>query len=295
MTALARSFVTVDGCRLECECHGTISTAPRTIVFLHEGLGSITQWRDFPAALCARTGFAGLVYNRRGYGGSDPAEPAALPSGFMDREALEVLPQLLEAFKIDHPVLLGHSDGGSIALIYAGSAPESPGALILEAPHVFVEEITVAQIATLKATYSTSQLRRRLARHHGANVDRLFGGWTGVWLSDGFRDWNIEDYLSRISCPTLVIQGRDDEYATLRQVAAIERGIGPHVKTLLLDDCRHAPHVDQRARTEGAVVAFLEELPLQAAPIARPPVPVEVVKAGEDVPEKRRLRDDRST
>jgi pimeloyl-ACP methyl ester carboxylesterase len=228
-----------------------------TIVFLHEGLGSIGQWRDFPATVCARTGWSGLVYNRRGYGGSDRFE--ALSPRFMHREALDVLPRLLERFEIARPVLFGHSDGGSIALIYAGSEAPAPAGLILEAPHVFVEDVTVARIAEVRDAYRRSGLRERLERHHGANVDTLFNGWTDIWLSDEFRGWNIEEYLATITCPTLVIQGADDEYGTLKQVNAIAAGL-PGAETLVLDACRHAPHIDQREKVETAVVTFLEAL-----------------------------------
>ena len=179
----------------------------------------------------------------------------------MHREAVEVLPRVLEAFAIAEPVLFGHSDGASIALIYAGSGLRSPAALVVEAPHVFVEDLTVANITRLHATYRSSSLRERLERHHGTNVDALFEYWTRVWLSDEFRHWNIEEYLPRITCPTLVIQGRDDEYGTLRQMEVIAGGVSGKSETVVLDDCRHSPHLDQREAVEAAAITFLRKLP----------------------------------
>jgi pimeloyl-ACP methyl ester carboxylesterase len=251
--------VTVDGSRLQYEWHGPLPREAPTIVFLHEGLGAVTRWRDFPAALCGRLGWGGLVYNRQGYGGSDPLR-APLTPGFMHREALEVLPRLLDAFDIRQPVLYGHSDGGSISAIFAGSGMASPTALILEAPHVFVEQVTVTSIAEIRESYRSSDLRARLERHHGPNVDILFDSWTQVWLSDEFRGWNIEEYLPAITCPTLVIQGRDDEYGTLRQVDTIAARVSGSIDTLLLEACGHSPHIDQGERVETAAVTFLKRL-----------------------------------
>jgi pimeloyl-ACP methyl ester carboxylesterase len=251
--------VTIDGCRLEYRWLGAPPRQAPTIVFLHEGLGSIAQWRDFPSELCTRTGFSGLVYNRCGYGGSDPF--TSLPATFMHQEAHDVLPRLLDAFGIARPIVFGHSDGGSIALIYAGSEPRlPPDAMILEAPHVFVEDLTVARIAALRDSYVSTRLRERLARHHGDNVDRLFASWSDTWLSDEFRGWNIERYLPTITCPTLVIQGRDDEYGTTKQVEAIARSVKDGVEALMLDSCGHAPHVDCRDRVLEASVAFLHRM-----------------------------------
>ena len=230
------------------------------MVFLHEGLGAITRWRDFPASLCARLDWGGLVYNRQGYGGSDPFGSPLTPR-FMHREALEVLPRLLETFAISEPVLFGHSDGGSIALIYAGSGPApAPAGLVLEAPHVFVEDLTVASIAKVHGSYGSSDLRERLERHHGTNVDTLFEYWSRLWLSDEFRSWNIEESLPGITCPTLVIQGTDDEYGTPTQVNAIAAGVSGRVETLLLEACGHSPHIDQREAVEKAAVTFLRQL-----------------------------------
>jgi pimeloyl-ACP methyl ester carboxylesterase len=248
--------VIIDGCRLECTWHGEPGGDAPTIVFLHEGLGAITRWRDFPANLCERLGWRGLVYNRQGYGGSDPLR-APLSPRFLHREALEVLPKVLDAFNIRQPVLFGHSDGASIALICAGSDLALPAALIVEAPHVFVEDVAVTSIAKIRDDYRSTDLRERLERHHGPKADILFDAWTQVWLSDEFRSWNIEEYLPRISCPILVIQGRDDEYGTLRQVEAIAAGVAGTVDTLMLDECRHSPHIDQAGAVETAAVRFL--------------------------------------
>ena len=228
-------------------------------MFLHEGLGAITRWRDFPASLCARLGWGGLVYNRQGYGGSDPFGSPLTPR-FMHREALEVLPRLLETFAISEPVLFGHSDGGSIALIYAGSGLAPLAGLVLEAPHVFVEDLTVASIAKVHGSYGSSDLRERLERHHGSNVDMLFEYWIRLWLSDEFRSWNIEESLPRITCPALVIQGTDDEYGSPRQLDAITAGVSGRIETVLLEACGHSPHIDQREAVEKAAVTFLRQL-----------------------------------
>ena len=190
-------FVTIDGCQLEYEWHGPAAGDAPTIVFLHEGLGAITLWRDFPASLCARLGWGGLVYNRRGYGHSGAVDAPFTPR-FMHWEALEVLPRVLDRFEITEPILFGHSDGGSIALLYAASGLRPPRALILEAPHVFVEDVTVASIRALRDQYRSTDLRARLERHHGANVDTLFEAWTTIWLSDSFRDWHITAALGGV-------------------------------------------------------------------------------------------------
>jgi pimeloyl-ACP methyl ester carboxylesterase len=175
----------------------------------------------------------------------------------MHEEALVVLPALLHAFDVTHPVLIGHSDGGSIALIYEGVHSGAATALILEAPHVFVEDVTVASIAQLEVRYRSTDLRARLMRHHTADVDALVNGWTGVWLRPEFRSWNIEEYLSTVRAPTLVIQGTDDEYGTARQVDAIAQALGERCESMLLPQCGHAPHVDQRARVEDAMAGFI--------------------------------------
>ena len=256
MSTVAPQFISIDGCRLQYQWHGPAATEAPTIVFLHEGLGSISRWRDFPAALCASLRWGGLVFDRQGYGGSDPFR-APLSPRFMHREALEVLPRVIEAFDLTRPVLFGHSDGASIALIYAGSYPRSPAALILEAPHVFVEPVTVTSIAAIRDAYRSTDLRARLARHHGSNVDVLFESWVSTWLSDEFRDWNIGEFLPAITCPTLVIQGKDDEYGTARQVEAVANGVSGRVETVLLDACGHSPHIDQRDAVEAASLGFL--------------------------------------
>lgn len=250
------SIVRIDGYRLE---HRWIGAAPGdrpTLVFLHEGLGSVSLWRDFPDAVCERSGCAGLVYSRAGHGTSD-ARVEARSSCFMHDDALVVLPRVLETAAVRDAILVGHSDGASIAIIATGMGAVAPRALILEAPHVFVEELTIDSIRRTASRYRSTDLRDRLARHHGANVDALFEDWTGVWLSPEFATWNIEACLKGIDRPTLVIQGEDDEYGTPEQVKAIERALGTNCDVLMLADCRHAPHVDQRAATEDAMVRFI--------------------------------------
>jgi pimeloyl-ACP methyl ester carboxylesterase len=248
--------VRVDGYRLEYRWTGPPPGQRPTLVFLHEGLGSVSLWRDFPDAVCDRTGCSGLVYSRAGHGASDPLrEPRS--ASFMHHEALVVLPQVLQAFQIEDAILVGHSDGASIAIIAAGDDAVRPRALILAAPHVFVEELTVDSIRSTAGRYRTTDLRGRLARHHGAGVDTLFDDWTRVWLSPEFRSWNIEHSLGRVNCPTLVIQGEDDEYGTRRQVEAIAGALGERCEVLMLPDCHHAPHADQRAAVEDAMVEFI--------------------------------------
>jgi len=252
-------YVAVDGARLEYAWHGPPPAQAPTMVFLHEGLGSISQWQNFPAGLCARLGCGALVYSRCGHGKSDVlTRPHSV--AFMHEEANTVLPRLLDVFEIKRPILVGHSDGASIALIYAGSGAGEPCALILEAPHVFVEEITVTRIGELRELYRTTDLRTKLARHHGENVDTLFQSWTDVWLRPEFRTWNIEACLPDVRCPTLVIQGKQDEYGTDRQLNALVSALGERCEGILLDRCGHAPHIDQRPAVEDIMSRFVRGL-----------------------------------
>jgi pimeloyl-ACP methyl ester carboxylesterase len=252
-------FVSVDNVRLEYEWHGPSPVHAPTIVFLHEGLGSISQWRGFPAELSSRLGCGALVYNRCGHGRSD-APNGPRTTRFMHEEAITVLPRLVDMFEIRRPVVVGHSDGASIALIFAGSGAGDPFGLILEAPHVFVEDVTVNRIAELRDLYRTTDLRTRLARHHGANVDTLFESWTDVWLRPQFRRWNIEQYLPDVTCPTLIIQGKQDEYGTDRHVNALLSTLGGRCEGVMLEQCGHSPHIDQRATVSDLIVRFVRGL-----------------------------------
>jgi len=227
-----------------------------TLVFLHEGLGSAAQWRDFPDKLAQSTGCGAFIYSRRGYGGSDPVA-LPRPVSYMHDEAA-FLAQLLEMEGISDPVPVGHSDGASIALIHAFSQRSPlPRRAVVMAPHVFVEEISVRSIAAARTAWETTDLRERLKRWHGENVDCAFLGWNGAWLDPAFRDWSIESGLPGIRCPLLVIQGEDDEYGTLEQVWRIEEGSGGPVQTLVLPACGHAPQRDQPERTLEAIAAFV--------------------------------------
>jgi pimeloyl-ACP methyl ester carboxylesterase len=225
-----------------------------TVVMLHEGLGSIAMWKDFPERIAEATGCGVLVYSRYGHGKSDRlAEKRSVE--FMHHEAKVVLPELLSQMSIQHPILLGHSDGGSIALIYAGTWPGRVRGLVLEAPHVFVEDFGLRSTVAIRNVYESTELRAKLARHHD-HVDETFYGWNDIWLDPQFREWNIEKYLDAITCPTLVIQGADDEYGTVAHVEAIRRRV-PGAQTLILPHCGHSPHRDQPELTLDTVSKFV--------------------------------------
>jgi pimeloyl-ACP methyl ester carboxylesterase len=262
--------VEVLGQRLETRWIGPGPGEAPTIVFLHEGLGSAGMWRDFPDRLAEATGCGALVYSRRGYGGSEPvAGPRTIR--FMHDEALDVLPAVLRHFAIEKPILFGHSDGASIALIYTGARRGPVRALVLEAPHVFVEPVCVESIARLAEAYGTTDLRERLARRHGDNTDSMFQTWTDVWLRPEFLYWNIEDYLPAIEEPVLVVQGEDDEYGTLRQVEAVVTQVRGPAESLVLPDCGHSPHKDQPDRVLAAAARFIRGLDgLSSEPMLAP-------------------------
>jgi pimeloyl-ACP methyl ester carboxylesterase len=254
---MADGFVTAGGRRLECAWIGPRPEDAPTLVFLHEGLGSLRQWGDVPARLAAMTGCGALLYSRAGYAGSDPAI-LPRPVTFMHHEAA-VLGEVLDAAGVTDAILVGHSDGASIALIHAGrdDSGRRVRALVLEAPHVFTEPVGLESIARIREVYESTDLPRRLAKYHGAQTEAAFRGWNDVWLDPEFRVWNIEEFLPGIGVPTLLIQGEDDEYGTMRQVEAIQREVRGPVETLILPDCGHAPHRDQRDRVLEAIAAFV--------------------------------------
>ena len=247
-------FLDVAGHRLECVRIRGAKSAP-TLVFLHEGLGSVALWKDFPARVADVTGCPVLVYSRAGYGRSSPA---VLPrtTDYMHVEALTVLPALLDRLGIADPVLIGHSDGASIALLHAGSGSRPVRALVALAPHVFVEDMSIASIDEVRRQYETTDLREKLARRH-ADPDAAFRGWNDIWLAPAFRSWNIEACLPGVRCPLLMIQGRDDEYGSAAQLDAIERQVGGKVTRIELADCRHSPHRDQPDATLAAITDFV--------------------------------------
>jgi pimeloyl-ACP methyl ester carboxylesterase len=245
--------------RLEYDDIPAKREAAPQLVLLHEGLGSVALWRDFPSALASATGCRTITFSRQGYGKSGCLTgPHHLD--YMHREALEILPQVIDALSIEDPVLIGHSDGASIAMIHAGDGRWKVRGLVLMAPHVFVEDMTIAGIEAAKVAFQTTDLKRRLARYH-EHADEAFWGWNNIWLSPEFRQWNIENTLSGIRCPILVIQGADDEYGTLAQLERIRAGVKtPRITELVLADCRHSPQRDQPTATLRALAAFVASL-----------------------------------
>lgn len=256
-------FVKSGGVRLELRhIPGSPERAP--LVFLHEGLGCAGLWtqrgRDWPAALCAASGRAGWVYSRRGYGRSDPIADVRGTGrhgpDYMHREANETLPALLAALGVAKPVLVGHSDGATIALLHAASQPVT--ACLALAPHVFVEEVALQAIAQAREAYLQGELRERLARHH-ADVDSAFWQWNDVWLSEGFKAFDIRAECSHITAPLLLVQGRDDEYGTLAQLDAIAAA-APQAQRLVLEHCGHSPHRDRFDELTAAAALFLASI-----------------------------------
>ena len=253
-------MIQIDGIALEVQRLAARPVRPLApIIFLHEGLGSVAMWRDWPMQVCTATGRGGVVYSRRGYGNSDSVpdvrDQGRLQPDYMHREAWEVLPALLEALEIERPVLLGHSDGGSIALLHASRHPVAAG--IVMAPHVMVEDISVRSIEAARQAYPS--LRERLQRYH-ADVDVAFWQWNDVWLSPAFRGFDIRADCRRISAPVLAIQGQDDVYGSMRQIEEIAPTRG-RLRMEKLANCAHSPHKDQPELTCRLVTEFLREVP----------------------------------
>ena len=248
--------------KIEFAWAGLDDPARPLIVFLHEGLGSVSMWRDFPQRLCQAMGCRGLVYSRPGYGRSTPRAAAdAWGPDFMHRQALEVLPALLQALHIDplqdKPWLFGHSDGGSIALLHAAHHADRVAGCIVLAPHIEVEEMAVASIKQARQAYLDSDLRSRLARHHD-DPDSAFWGWNDIWLQPSFRHWSIAAEIATITCPLLAVQGLDDAYGTLEQIRGIQRRVS-QTQLLELPACGHSPQRDQPDRLIAAATAFIEQ------------------------------------
>lgn len=247
----------VDGKRVETLWIPPSQPQSCTVVMLHGGLGSIALWKDFPQRLAQGTGCGVLAYSRYGNGNSQPLGEKRAVS-FMHHEGEVVLPELLTKLGIEKPVLVGHSDGGSIAIIYAGKFPERVRGLILEAPHVFVEEICLRGAVKAKADYETADLRQRLAQYH-QDVDATFWGWNDIWLDPLFRTWNLASYLPQIRCPVLLIQGEQDEYGTVAQLDAIRARV-PRAEVLLLPNCGHSPDRDHPETVLARMTEFIAGL-----------------------------------
>lgn len=259
--------------RLEYQWVGVRDAQAPVMVFLHEGLGSVSMWRNFPDQLCQALGCRGLVYSRPGYGNSTPraADDHWAPD-FMHRQADEVLPAFLRAVGVHvqkQPLwLFGHSDGGSIALLYATHHPKALAGAIVVAPHILVEEVSIASIAQARNAYLETDLRQRLARHH-ADPDSAFWGWNDIWLDPGFRPWRIDEQLGSITCPLMAVQGVDDAYGTLEQIRGIARKV-PQCELLELQACGHSPHKDQPDRLIAAVTHFFQRAVTAAGAVSPP-------------------------
>ncbi len=252
-------FVEAAGRSLSYEWIGAPTRGAPTLVFLHEGLGSIGRWRDFPSKLSAASGCRALVYDRYGYGQSDVLAEPRRTVRFMHDEALKFLPELRRVLSLDDVILVGHSDGASIALIHAGAGYPVRGVAVM-APHVFIEPICLASIEKAKQAFETTDLPQKLGRYH-RDARKTFYGWADVWTEENFRRWDIrEEYLRRIAVPVLAIQGSGDEYATMAQLDEIARTVSGPCELRKLEDCGHAPFRDQPERTLAALTQFIDKL-----------------------------------
>jgi pimeloyl-ACP methyl ester carboxylesterase len=257
-------LIEAGGHRIDYEWVGLGAADAPVVVLLHQGLGSISLWRDFPKAVHEATGRRVLAYSRWGYGKSDPVEAVPHGADWMQRGAEVELAALLRALGVERPILLGHSDGGSIALLYAArhATPAALGVVAL-APHVMLEKESIVSLAKARVAYEEGDLKAKLARFHD-HVDGAFYGWNVTWLMPGMRNWSIEAELAGIRCPLVVIQGEGDEYGTPAQLEAIKRHTGGRAETLLLAQCGHSPHVEQRAVVLGAVRRLMAQIEVPA-------------------------------
>lgn len=255
----SRGHLVAGDASLEYACWGPSPSQAPTLVLLHEGLGCVDLWRDFPESLALATGFGVMAYSRAGYGQSDRAV-LPRPLDYMTREAEQVLPRVLDAIGVRRAVLLGHSDGATISTIYAGSvADHRVRGLIVMAPHFFTEETGLSAIAGAKQAFETGDLRDRLAKYH-ADPDNAFWGWNDAWLHPDFKAWNVTEVIDYIRVPVLAIQGQQDQYGTLAQIEVLEHRCYAPVDPVILDDCRHAPFQDQPAQVLGAIADYCARL-----------------------------------
>jgi pimeloyl-ACP methyl ester carboxylesterase len=255
----ATGFVTAGGKRLEVASWGPPPAEAPTIVMLHEGLGCVALWRDFPATLAAATGWGVLAYSRAGHGQSDPAD-LPRPLDFMTREALQVLPGVLAAAGVGTAVLMGHSDGATISAIYAGSVADMRiRGLVLIAPHFFTEEMGLAEIAKAREAYESGDLKSRMARFH-ADPENTFRGWNDTWLNPEFKNWNVAEVIDYLRIPALAVQGEDDQYGTRAQIDELESRSYAPVDVVMIPGCKHAPHTEAPEALMAAVTEFVARL-----------------------------------
>jgi pimeloyl-ACP methyl ester carboxylesterase len=260
--------LSIDGRRIEAAWHGPPPDEAASLVLLHEGLGCVAMWRDFPHALAERTRYGVLVYSRAGYGKSDPVA-LPRPLSYMQDEAC-VVEAVLDQAAIRKAILVGHSDGASIAAIYAGGRQDfRVRGLVLIAPHFFVEDVALGAITAARTAYESGDLKERLAKFHGDNVDVAFWGWNRAWLDPGFRSWRIDDHVAEIRVPMLIIQGEDDPYGTPAQIALARNEAYCPVEAVMLPGCGHSPHLDRPDQTLDVIAGFVRHL-LEAHEGARP-------------------------
>jgi len=251
--------LSIQGRNLEYACYGPPPDQAPTFVLLHEGLGSLSLWRDFPEKLADATGWGVVAYSRAGYGQSDPAD-LPRPLDYMTREAMDVLPQVLDQIGFQRGILLGHSDGATIAAIYAGSVTDfRVRGLVLMAPHFFTEDVGLSEIAKAKEAFASGNLAQRMARYH-RDAELTFRGWNDVWLHPDFKDWNVADVIDYLRIPVLAMQGRHDQYGTLAQIDEVASRSYAPVDVEILEDCRHAPFLDQTEKTLSAISEFAARL-----------------------------------
>ncbi len=258
--------INVCGKSLEVECYGPPPDKAPTLVLLHEGLGSVKLWRDVPTRLANQTGMGVLVYSRAGYGQSDPVElPRSLD--YMTLEATDVVPQVLKSFGVQQAVLLGHSDGATIAAIYAGTIVDfRVRGLVLMAPHFFTEPVALAEIAKARIAYENGELRKRMAKYH-RDPDIAFYGWNDSWLHPDFEEWNVTDVIDYIRVPVMAIQGREDQYGTIAQLDELKSRCYAPVDIHIVDNCGHAPHLEHTDQVVNAVAEYCHRLQrIESAP-----------------------------